>query len=311
MHHATWSTSDVPAGQAADYWRDLVCATFVRVRVDPLARAGFAGTVSHRDLGALGVSRLAAGPQRVRRDPSLIASGDEYVLANLQLDGQGLVTQHGRTGVLTPGSLVFVDSTEPYTMEFTDHFAQLVVRVPRAQLPRRDLHAATAVTLSGTGPAGVVANFLAGLSRLDPAPARDLAFHAVGLLDTALGWAARPASPVDGGLGFVRERVRQFLRRNFTDPALDADSVAAACGVSRRTLFRALAGGESFGTQLRRLRVARAHELVRAKPFRPLDLVAGECGFGSAAQLHRAFKALTGTTPAAYRAGTDRQEPGH
>ncbi|WP_020419286.1 AraC family transcriptional regulator [Amycolatopsis sp. ATCC 39116] len=310
MRQVTWSTSDVEPREATGYWRDLVCATFVRVRVDPLADEGFTGTVSHTDLGGIGVSRLAAQPQSVRRDRALIAGEDDgYLLANIQLTGRGLVTQHGRAAVLDPGSLVFVDSTEPYAMEFAGAFTQLVIRIPQAQLPRRDLSASTAVALPGKGPAGVVTTFLSGLGDLAAPAARDLVPHALGLVGTALGWAA--GSDLDGNAEFVRERIQRFLRLHAGDPGLDAETVAAACGVSRRTLFRALAGSESFGAQLRRLRVTRAQELLRAKPSWPLDVVAGASGFAGAAQLHRAFKVLTGVTPGEYRRGTRRHGPGH
>ncbi|MCT9931938.1 AraC family transcriptional regulator [Planotetraspora sp. A-T 1434] len=301
----TWSTSDVAPREATEYWRDLVCATFVQVRVDPLGATDLTGTVSHSQIGRMGVSRLTAGAQSVHRDRSVIASGDdEYLLVNIQLDGRGLVGQHGRDAVLSPRSLVFVDSSQPYSMKFTDTFAQLVIRIPQSLVPRRDLRAATAVELPGTGPAGVVTTFLAGIGGLEPSQAHELVPHALGLIDTALGWAARTTSGEDAGPAYVRERIHQFLRLHAADPELDADLVAAACGVSRRTLFRALTGGESFGRQLRRLRVSMAQDLLRGKPSCPLDVVAGKCGFKGAAQLHRAFKAVTGLTPGEYREAT-------
>ncbi|MEV7990619.1 helix-turn-helix domain-containing protein [Streptomyces sp. NPDC086077] len=40
---------------------------------------------------------------------------------------------------------------------------------------------------------------------------------------------------------------------------------------------------------------------MRTAPQRPLHLVAQQSGFGSAAQLHRAFRTVTGTTPGVYR----------
>jgi AraC-like DNA-binding protein len=311
----TWSTSDVPPREAVEYWRDLVCETFVQVRVDPLADLGFAGSVRTSRLGRIGVSQVTAGAQSVRRDRSLIAvSEGEYVLGNIQLSGHGLVTQHGRDAVLSPGSLVFVDSTQPYAMEFTSPFAQLVIRIPQSLVSRHDLRTAAAVELPGATPAGVVTTFLAGLAGLEPVQARELVPHALGLVDTALGWAAGTTPGTDADPAYLRERIHQFLRLHAANPKLDADRVAAACGVSRRTLFRTLAGGESFGRQLRRLRVTTAQELLRTKPSWPLDVVAAKCGFNGPAQLHRAFRVVTGLTPGEYRSavrGTQRHKAEH
>jgi AraC-like DNA-binding protein len=106
----------------------------------------------------------------------------------------------------------------------------------------------------------VVADFLIGMQRLD-AEADALVPHAIGLLESALGWASG-AGPTNGAL--TRERVHGFIRRHATDPRLDSESVAAGCGVSRRTLYRALAeAGEPLSALIRRLRVIHARRQSR------------------------------------------------
>ncbi|GGJ41889.1 helix-turn-helix transcriptional regulator [Streptomyces brasiliensis] len=81
--------------------------------------------------------------------------------------------------------------------------------------------------------------------------------------------------------------------------------MAAGCGFSRRTLFRTLAAhGETLTGLIREARVARARQLPRAAPERPLGVVARACGFGGEAQFHRAFRRVTGMTPGAYRSVT-------
>jgi transcriptional regulator GlxA family with amidase domain len=128
----------------------------------------------------------------------------------------------------------------------------------------------------------------------------------VGLLTSALGLAAG-AAPSSSAL--ARERVLAYLESHCTDPRLDVDAVAAGCHLSRRSLFRLFADEpEGVAARLRRLRVDRAKVLLRAEPHRPVAAIAAACGFAGEAQLHRAFRALTGTTPAAYReVGAQRQ----
>ncbi|MET9149314.1 helix-turn-helix domain-containing protein [Streptomyces sp. NPDC058319] len=313
------STADVCETDASAYWTDAVCSAFVPVRVRPTAPAPLHGRVEHVNLDGLGFTLVRSGAQRVDRTRTLIArGGGDDVLANIQLTGEGRVGQDGRRALLAPGAMTLVDSTRPYTLEFTGPFSQLVVQVPRDRMARRSLARATAVALAPDGPARLVADFLVGLERqqrADPRAAAALVPHATGLLDCAAGWALETGPARASASALTRERVHDVLRRHAQDPRLDADTAAAACGISRRTLFRVLAEhGESFGALLRTLRVDHARRLLRAAPERTVASVAYACGFGGESQLHRAFRAVTGLTPGAYRAGaalaadgTDRQ----
>ncbi|GGM23922.1 transcriptional regulator [Streptomyces fumigatiscleroticus] len=304
--HALWSSDDIDASDAFAYWADVVCDAFVGVAVRPGPGAAFAGRIETSVLDGIGFTALSAGPQQVARTRRLIARDQEDVLlANIQLGGRARLEQNGRVAVLAPGAMAFVDSTRPYALDFAGDFSQLVVKVPTARLPHRSLSAATAVELSASGPGRVVTDLLVGLHRVqshDPGAAAALLPHAVDLLGTGLAWAADSTLPAASAAALTRERVHRFVRRHVTDPRLDAAAVAAGCGVSRRTMYRALAeDGESLTQLIRRLRVSHAQRLVRAHPERPLAAVARECGFGGEAQFHRAFKAVTGMTPGAYR----------
>lgn len=296
----TLSTSDVDEVDAAAYWRDLICATFVEVAVRPAG--GVNGIVRHKDVAGIGFARLSSNAQRVDRTRGFVARSQEHhLLVNIQLRGRGLLAQDGRSAVLEPGSLVFVDSARPYTMQFDDEFEQLVVRFPMELVPRRRLHEATSVLLPANGPGRLVTDFLLGLAGQDPLTVSELVPHTVGLLDTALGWAAGRTAGSEPAI--TRERVHRFVREHGCNEDLDADMVAAGCRISRRTLFRALADDEPFTALVRRIRVERAQQVLRSNPTLPLAAVAQQCGFNGAAQLHRAFQRVLGTTPGEYRAG--------
>ncbi len=298
-----WSTGSVAESDAFDYWRDMICDAFVQLSARPRSDEPFSGRIDHRDLDDVQLSTVTAGPQQVDRTRSLIArSQEEFVLASIQLDGRGRVHQDGRDAVLAAGSMAFYDSTRPYTLTFDDSFRQLVVQVPRGVLSRRRLAAGTAVTLSRQGPARLVSDFFVGLAREcgTESDARPLVPHAVGLLDFALGLATDDAQENQAVLA---GRVRDAITRAAADPDTDVDRVAAACRMSRRTVFRVLAeDGTTFTAQLRAERVRRASVLLRTRPDLPVAAVADRSGFGGDAQLHRAFRRELGTTPARYRA---------
>jgi AraC-like DNA-binding protein len=298
--------------EAFEQWRGLISDTFVPLTAVPTTDRAFRGELRVVTHPAVQLTEVRAGGQHVQRTRQLIAgSSEDFLLASIQLGGRGRVEQDGRTAVLTPGAMTFYDSTRPYVLHFDDAFTQLVVQLPRrpllaaAGVPDEGVHL-TAVALEAGGPGSVLAGFFSSLSLLqdrDPAGALQLSAHAPALLASALRLASGQGSrPDDAEL--ARERVLAHLRRHAADPHLDADTVAAACHLSRRALFRLFEGRESWASALRRIRVERAAELLLAQPRRPVAAVGTACGFAGEAQFHRAFRQLTGRTPAEHRAGT-------
>lgn len=301
----TITTAEAAPGRALAFWQDLISDTFVPLAATATTADPFRGRIVHTAVGQAELTTVRSSGQHVRRTPRLIArSSEEFVLASIQVSGLGEVRQGGRAALLRPGGMAFYDSTRPYTLDFPRSFEQLVVQVPRRSLPALAVERGTAIALGADSSGRLVADFFRGLARqaaIDPAGAAALAPHAIGLLVSALGLAAgAPRRP--GPSTLDRERVLAHLAAHFADPRLDPDSVASACHLSRRTLFRLFeAEPESLGDVVRRLRVTAAECLLRAEPQLPLAAVAARCGFGGEPQLHRAFRALTGTTPAAYR----------
>lgn len=298
--------------EAFEQWRGLISDTFVPLTAVPTTDRPFRGELRVVTHPAVQLTEVRAQGQHVQRTRSLIAgSSEDYLLASIQLGGQGRVEQDGRTAVLTPGAMTFYDSTRPYVLHFDDAFTQLVVQLPRrpllaaAGVPDEGVHL-TAVALEAGGPGSVLAGFFSSLALLqdrDPAGALQLSAHAPALLASALRLASGQGAGTDDA-DLARERVLAHLRRRAADPQLDADTAAAACHLSRRAMFRLFEGHESWASALRRIRVERAAELLLTQPRRPVAAIGAACGFAGEAQFHRAFRQLTGRTPAEHRAGT-------
>jgi transcriptional regulator GlxA family with amidase domain len=86
------------------------------------------------------------------------------------------------------------------------------------------------------------------------------------------------------------------------DQPLPIAQLAQRAGMSRRNFdrrFRELTGGAPL-TWLTHQRVLRAQQLLESTRM-PVEEVARQCGFSSAAALRQHFRRLTGTSPAAYR----------
>jgi AraC-like DNA-binding protein len=309
-----WSTRGIRPQDAFAVYREVISHTFVPLAATPLRENEFRASLDHVGGRDLQLSTVRADAHRIRRTSGLIDRADEaYLMATVQVTGRSTVEQDGREIELVPGSLVFCDSTRPFGFTFDDAFEQVVVQMPRALLQARsglsDLatRRATAVRLDPAGPMSVITGFLSSLasvSQLDPDGTALLSDHALGLIGAALGMVAGVGPSEPDARELARARVLEYLRTNFVDPQLDADSVAHACHISRRSLFRLFTDAPlSLADELRRIRVDHACRLVRARPSLPVADLAAASGFAGETQLYRAFRTVLGTTLTAYRAG--------
>ena len=90
--------------------------------------------------------------------------------------------------------------------------------------------------------------------------------------------------------------------RSHLNESLDGDSVAEACGVSRKTLCTRFKQetGETFAHYVRRVRIERARRLLDTTDFE-ISRIAYQTGFSSQSHLQTMFKRETGYTPREWR----------
>lgn len=101
----------------------------------------------------------------------------------------------------------------------------------------------------------------------------------------------RLSSPV------LRERVLAYIDQNLADPALAPAAIAAAHGVSVRTLYSAVEGlGVSLARYIRDQRLARSYDALLFDAD-PIGAIALNNGFKSAAHFSTAFRERYGSTP--------------
>lgn len=99
----------------------------------------------------------------------------------------------------------------------------------------------------------------------------------------------------------VSHHAMTYARSHLAE-SLDGDSVAEACGVSRKTLCTRFKQetGETFASYVRRLRVERAKRLLDTTEF-DISQIAYQTGFSSQSHLQTIFKRATGLTPREWR----------
>ena len=99
----------------------------------------------------------------------------------------------------------------------------------------------------------------------------------------------------------ISHHAMTYVRSHLAE-TLDGDSVAEACGVSRKTLCTRFKQetGETFASYVRRLRVERAKRLLDTTEF-DVSQIAYQTGFSSQSHMQTVFKQATGLTPREWR----------
>ncbi len=306
-----WSTEDVDRTAAVDYWRSIRRHVYVDVSTAP-QHPGFTGEISSARYGAYAVSTKRASGEKVTRSRRLIGQGaerEDYLFAVLPIRGVGAVAQAGNTAVFGPGEMVFYDSSIPFDLDFDGAYEQVVIHLPA------DRAFATAGVQRGTGllakPIALdgalssVSAFFLSLARAqvdDPAGASLLLPQVSGLAGSLLAYSTAKMGTEDLPVLLRRERVLAYMRKNLADPDLDVDRIAAACHLSRRSLYRLFDGtGQSVAGQLRLLRIEAAQKLLAHRADLAVGSIARDVGYASEAHFYRSFRSITGTTPGEYR----------
>jgi AraC-like DNA-binding protein len=98
-------------------------------------------------------------------------------------------------------------------------------------------------------------------------------------------------------------QAKRHIDRHLADPGLSPANVAAALGISVRTLHLAFeTAGVSFGRHVVRRRLEECRAALLADHTSAVSDIAFAWGFGSLSSFYRAFQAAFGVSPGALRA---------
>ena len=310
-----FSTAEVRPHERLAYWVDAVCDTYVQLDCDAPDTRSFQGEIQLDTLATLGLSRVTASAQRVRRTPAKIARATEdYFLVSIQTEGTGVVLQDGRSAVLQPGDFALYDSTRPYELQFDADFQQYVLRLPgptlRSQL--RDTESLTARHVSGTRGAGhlmidMIRSLASGIGTLEPASAAAVAQSVEHILIAGL-CSLQDSAPrqVSKLTALHREQIKSYVLQHLRDPQLGVAQIAAHLRTSPSTVHRVFAGEPCSVTDwiwALRLDAVKRDLCDPALAARSVSELAFRWGFSDAAHFSRAFRARFGCTARDLRAG--------
>ena len=312
---ALFDTRRVVRSDRRDYWLETVCRNILSVDFDPRLDAQPQAAMACTTVGPLSIRQVVGGNHVYVRDEDHIRRSDpESFQVGIPTKGASILTQDGSEAHLEPGDMVLWDSSRPYTLVMAERFHWHVFLLPKQKLRRPDaeLRRLVARTIrAGTGgvPA-VVSHFLLDLANRAPQLEGDPAAAALGeaagdlvatLVQSEFGLPWSVGRPDD----VLRDRVRYFIAEHHHDPALGPTEIAAAAGVSVRTLHQLFLGSdETVMDCVRRTRLAAIRRDLSDPRLahRSIGRIAAMHGLPNPTVFARMFKSEYALTPREFRA---------
>lgn len=310
------TTDAAPLREATDYWRDVICDTYVQLDCEPRLldpKGPFFGEVRQNKISTIDVSTVNASPQHVLRTRSLVSrSSEDYFIVPIQTCGRSRAVQDGRCAELETGDFAIVDSTRPYELHYPEGLHLMTLKVPRTLLMAHTPNAEqlTAMCIPGGRGAGrllfdVVSALLVNVGELETVAHDAVSTSIVELLGAGLRTLRRtPPAPPNALSRYHLERVLAHARRHLHDPGLSVQSTAAALQMSVSTLYRVFESQQqTLSEWIWCQRLDHCRRDLSDPELRHLAItqIAYRWGFSDSAHFSRAFKQAFGLRPRDFR----------
>jgi AraC-like DNA-binding protein len=307
-----WTTSvEAGADERTTQWQSMLSATHLSWAVQVPSQDGarpFEAWVRRLWIDDLALVDCECSPCSGTRQRRHLADTDgEFVVVLMTLAGSETVRQGHTEAAMRPGDAVVWDSTKPASFDVGEPLSKRSLLIPRAALDEVNGRAWTTggVMLHSEAPATrLLSSYLDTLSETLPelgssavAAARNATLELlIGAMradgDVPSTTAAQPA---------LRAAMDRYIERHLLDGAISPHALAAAHGVSMRTVNRIYnATGQTVGEVVRVRRLARARQEL-ADSDTPVSTIAHRWGFSDNSHFSRCFKAHYGTSPTDYR----------
>lgn len=306
------STEQVAPRDRLHLWGDAVWRLIGGLQSDAFGDEHFNGRIVSGQAGYLSLCKLDVSRHRVVRTPSLARGSDRgYLKIVAQLRGRACFEQKGRQVWLAPGEWSVYDTTDAYAVANPEAVQQLVLMIPKEQLPERGLRLDELMVQRFSNAGGV--SRLAWdtmLSAFDELPLMS-APVAEGVADVVtqlvhlslLERAGRPTALTQREA--LRDRLKDYVARHLRDPDLSIERIAGALCCSKRHLYNAFADepeGVAGYILNQRLEACRRELALPALAQRSVTDIALAWGFNNLAHFSRVFKARYDLSPSEYRA---------
>ena len=299
------TTDDVPERDRFALWQGAVSSTLA-ITAHPLpdTAGAFSARFTARSVGPLlNCSFRGDGFQAVRQSREISSRQWHSYRIYREYSAGVWFRIAGEECISTTGDLLIADADAPFEARPTDRYFDESWLVPKAlldpHLPARGRP--RLMRLSGrSGVASLAASYLETLTcAWDTIPAiaiGSVADTLARLIGVTCGTLAedQPDSVRAGRLVAAKAYINQHL----AEPDLSPAGVAAAMGISVRTLHLLFEPtGSSFTRHVLRRRLEECRTALLANPTRPVTDIAFAWGFNSLSGFYRAFQAAFGAAP--------------
>ncbi|GHF13760.1 helix-turn-helix transcriptional regulator [Pseudolysinimonas yzui] len=300
-------TSDVPEAERFDYFRDALSDVYLGIRTEWSGTGVFDAAFDSYPVDGDVLAHMWAPGHVGRRGSALVKQRpDEAVYLNLSTSGDHTVSHLDRAWQLGRGMPILLDSESPFVVDFADRarfrlYSLRIEKRPGFEPTRRDvlrINEQLTRTTSGRALATQARLMCAEIEAGRPEVAAAMAAPVRALLRVLAGSPDDPETRLD--------EFKAVARARLTAPDLRADEVAAAFGLTGRTVQSAFqVAGETFGAWLLAERLDLACERLVSPAWRRRGVaaIAAACGFRDPTHFHRAFRTRFGMTPGELRAG--------
>jgi|GEM_PF-1109228 len=303
--HQMWSTADVSQPEAVAYWSKTLSRLLPGLEFEPACR-NFEAEMVTRNVCGIDTNVVRAAPQMVRR-VSRPRNGAERQFALIYLRSGSLrAQQFSRSVEVGPGECILLDGFENSEVLTCAKSESLNIVFPAMWMRQWLVRPENEVAKLFTPASPQARPFLQLLELLAEGNLPDLGG---GLLLNQLGGAlALAVGDVEiGGTAHAARllnRIQQVIWRRAGDHEFSPQGAADEVGISRRYLVSLFqTSGTTFNTELMRVRLDRASQMLRDPRFISLSVmeVSLRCGFSDASHFSKRFKERFGMPPAAYR----------
>jgi AraC-like DNA-binding protein len=311
------NTEDHPTDERFAFWLDALSQSVLPFTIRSDHEADFRAKVHAMRLGAIRAALLRQPSMQGLRTPKQIRQSDpEFYQFAFNMQGDVEMSLDRSSVTLTSGDLVLIDSSRPFhciAEEGTNRCVGLTLAFPRTLLPLPESKVKQLLLVRMSSREGIgrlLSSYLVELTRSGdewrPADASRLATITLDLLTAMLAQRleADHLQPGESRDRALLAQIQSFIQQHLNDPELSPGMIAAAHGISVRSLHRIFRDDNvTVAGWIRECRLDRCRrDLIDPRfQIRPVHAIAARWGLPDAAHFSRAFRAAYGLSPQAYR----------
>jgi AraC family transcriptional activator of tynA and feaB len=308
-----FSTKQLHPRDRFDFWHSVACKNLVDHDSRPECRLSFEAEIETGYLGNVELVLFHNSPMQVSHAARHITHAkSDHLFVCRQVAGAVFLEQDTREVELKAGDVTLLDPLLSYEGRFSVDSKTLVLKVPRRELEARVGKTRDMVTrpIKSVGTEESLTSSLSAMlpslaGKMNPISEEMVGNHALDLIAVSLAKTMEGTRPrVSCAKALVLLSVRSVIEARLTDPALDAQAVADAVGVSVRYANDVLADHD---TSI--MRLIQARRLARCRyaledpnqGHRSVSEIAYGWGFSDMTHFGRRFKKAYGILPSEYQ----------